>query len=116
MDVKGPPPILAVRQYSWRGNHVGYLVEGRYIPKGNDDFGRIESGIRAGTHYEKEPEIKAATKVLTDAGVLTGYNTSTGFIPNDSGNHLFQILQAAIQKGACQVAKSLQYNIRTHLT
>jgi hypothetical protein len=103
MEAEGNTPIVAVRQYNWRGNHVGYLCENASNPAGNDHFGRIQAGIAAGTHREIEPEIKEAIKTFTIDARLSGYETPHGFIPIDPSNRLFQILDEAIKAGICQI-------------
>jgi hypothetical protein len=103
MEAEGNTPIVAVRQYNWRGSHVGYLCENASIPIGSDHYGRVQAGIAAGTHREIEPEIKEAIKTFTIDGRLSGYETAHGFIPIDPSNRLFQILDKAIKAGICQI-------------
>ena len=94
-----------VKVYDWRGRHTGYRTENTSIPAdpGNSHFRRIQAAIKEGKCKEIEPEIAHATRTFSHSGELTGFDTNLGFVPNDSSNTLFRILETSVSAGRCAI-------------
>lgn len=105
LDTECSNMLIATKVYNWRGVHVSYHASNCWIPcdEGNRHFLALRERITNKLCDELEPDITWARKVYSSEGRLTGYDWECGFIPHDFQNRLFQLLQAAIESGICQV-------------
>lgn len=105
LDMECSNASIATKVYTWRGVHISYHVNNFWIPcdEGNRHFRALRERIADKLCEELEPHITWARKVYSSEGSLTGYDWEYGFIPHDFQNRLFQLLQAAIESGICQV-------------
>lgn len=92
---------IVTKQYDWRGEHVGYVAGGMHIPlaSGNRHYRGVVDRIAAGKCTEEEPKFQNAIRTYSEKGDHTGHYTNLGFVPKEPGNHLSDLLEAAIQSG-----------------
>ena len=97
--------LTATKQYNWRGEHVAYQLAGTTIPcdDRNKDYRAVLESIANGQCRAVEPDVTTATKVHSSAGVVTGYDTNLGFVPHDTSNSLYVLLQESARVGNCKI-------------
>lgn len=115
LDIECANVFTATKVYTWRGEHVSYHANNWWIPcdEGNRHFRALRERIANKLCEELEPQITWARKVYSSERNLTGYDWECGFIPHDLQNHLFQLLQAAIKSGICQVEEPREIDAST---
>lgn len=101
----GATVTSVTKQYSWRGELVGYRAETSFIPwaEGNTDFRLIRERIERNECSAHEPRFVSVRKVYGEDGKITGYDTDLGFVPDDDRNPLHQLLMQSACAGACVI-------------
>lgn len=96
-----PDQITQVtKQYDWTGRLTGYRIGNTLIPidSGNRHYRGVVQRIQSGECMELEPTVEFAICTISREGNITGYETNLGFVPKQTDNQLYNLLEEHIQQ------------------